>query len=375
MMFNAQRGRGRGSVFGSPHDSVQQQPIQFFQTSTFQTPNNSAFQKPNNQASVFSTSNHSAFQASNHQASAFQLPTQSAFQPPTQSAFQPSTASTFQASNNASSRFAFQQQQQPSSAFRAPKNNTKRNQFDASLNEALGQSNPSSFSLGQPEKPRFEPKKKTKQKPMEPMLDESRVTAADRAQRFGATNKSAEYDRMKKSRVHERQQAIDRGLIPDPNAPVRLEDAIDFRGTCETKCPDFEILEREIQNGLDSLEMDAYGNADKHKVVKAYRRSAAGNEQPLPSDVRTPESLVSTLDYLVDEVLSQQPLEKCHAFIRDRTRSIRQDFTLQNIRDITAVQVHERIARFHILCLHEMCGLDESKFSEQQETEQLRKGK
>ncbi|OBZ81156.1 SAC3 family protein 1, partial [Choanephora cucurbitarum] len=140
-----------------------------------------------------------------------------------------------------------------------------------------------------------------------------------------------------------------------------------------TKCPDFEILEREIQNGLDSLEMDAYGNADKHKVVKAYRRSAAGNEQPLPSDVRTPESLVSTLDYLVDEVLSQQPLEKCHAFIRDRTRSIRQDFTLQNIRDITAVQVHERIARFHILCLHEMCGLDESKFSEQQETEQLRK--
>ena len=76
MMFNAQRGRGRGSVFGSPHDSVQQQPIQFFQTSTFQTPNNSAFQKPNNQASVFSTSNHSAFQASNHQASAFQPPTQ-----------------------------------------------------------------------------------------------------------------------------------------------------------------------------------------------------------------------------------------------------------------------------------------------------------
>lgn len=77
---------------------------------------------------------------------------------------------------------------------------------------------------------------------------------------------------------------------------------------------------------------------------------------------------------MIDKVLSVYTLEKCHAFIRDRTRSIRQDFTLQNIRDITAVQVHERIARFHILCLHEMCGMDESKFSEQQETEQLRKG-
>lgn len=82
-----------------------------------------------------------------------------------------------------------------------------------------------------------------------------------------------------------------------------------------------------------------------------------------------------TLDYLVDEILSSNPLDKCHAFVRDRTRSIRQDFTLQNIRDITAVQAHERIARFHILCLHEMCELDEGKFSKQQETEQLRKGK
>lgn len=72
--------------------------------------------------------------------------------------------------------------------------------------------------------------------------------------------------------------------------------------------------------------------------------------------------------------MMKYPLEKCHAFLWDRTRSIRQDFTLQNIRDISAVQIHERIARFHILCLHEMCQYGEEKFSEQQETEQLRKG-
>ncbi|CAO3665687.1 unnamed protein product [Rhizopus microsporus] len=199
------------------------------------------------------------------------------------------------------------------------------------------------------------------------------ITAADRAARFSSTSKSELYTQMKQERIQERAQAIKDGLLPDPNVPRRLEDAIDFVGTCQTKCPEFEIVERNLQNSLDKLELDEYGNVDRDRVVKAYRRSAAGNDQPLPSDVRCPEALVSTLDYLIDEILSKNPLEKCHAFIRDRTRSIRQDFTLQNIRNEVAVEVHERIARFHILCLHEMRGLDESKFSEQQEIEQLRK--
>jgi hypothetical protein len=80
------------------------------------------------------------------------------------------------------------------------------------------------------------------------------------------------------------------------------------------------------------------------------------------------------LDYLINTIVRLRPLHNCHAFVRDRTRSIRQDFTLQNIRDVTAVQAHEKIARFHILCLHDLTGYDEKQFSEQQETEQLRKG-
>ncbi|KAI9474205.1 MAG: SAC3/GANP/Nin1/mts3/eIF-3 p25 family-domain-containing protein [Benjaminiella poitrasii] len=154
---------------------------------------------------------------------------------------------------------------------------------------------------------------------------------------------------------------------------MRLQDAIDFVGTCTSMCPEFEMLEREIQKNIDSLEMNEDGRVDPDRIVKAYRRSAAGNEQPLPSDVRTPECLMSTLDYLLNDILSNHSLDSCHAFVRDRTRSIRQDFTLQNIRNVTAVEVHEKIARFHILCLHEMCEYDEAKFSSQQETEQLRK--
>ncbi|KAL7309364.1 actin cytoskeleton and mitosis protein [Mucor circinelloides] len=172
-------------------------------------------------------------------------------------------------------------------------------------------------------------------------------------------------------RVQERQDAIDNGLLPDPKNPTTLNEAISFRGTCVAKCPEFEIAERDYQNLLEPFEKDQDGNVDPEKCVKAYRRSAAGVEQPLPSDVRTPDALISTLNYLIEETLTNNNLEQCHAFVRDRTRSIRQDFTLQNLRDITAVEAHERIARFHIICLHEMCEV--AQFSMQQELEQLNK--
>lgn len=43
-------------------------------------------------------------------------------------------------------------------------------------------------------------------------------------------------------------------------------------------------------NNKPSLQ-DASGQADPKRTVKKYRRSAAGNEQPLPSDVRPPHVL------------------------------------------------------------------------------------
>ena len=62
-----------------------------------------------------------------------------------------------------------------------------------------------------------------------------------------------------------------------------------------------------------------------------------------------------------------------HPFLRDRTRAVRQDFTMQNERGLIAIECHERIARYHILCLHVLREWE--NFSESQELEQLRKGK
>jgi hypothetical protein len=105
-----------------------------------------------------------------------------------------------------------------------------------------------------------------------------------------------------------------------------------------------------------------------------YHRPAAGNEQPLPSDVRTPEALRRSLDYLFTLFPSAGPpsaLRPSHGFVRDRTRAIRQDFTIQSSKGAIAIECHERMARYHIHCLHALG--EEEGFSVQQEMEQLRK--
>ncbi|CCG84170.1 protein of unknown function [Taphrina deformans PYCC 5710] len=182
------------------------------------------------------------------------------------------------------------------------------------------------------------------------------------------------YTELTALREKERLDAIKKGLIDDPTKPKALEDARVFRGTCLDMCPLYEREQREFQNDVKRWEINPKTNRiDKDLAVKAFHRPAAGNEQALPSDVRPPEVLSRTLDYLVQKIVSDSdPLDKdTHGFVRDRTRSIRQDFTLQNERGSVAIACHERIVRFHILSLHQMCGID--GFDAHQEMEQLRK--
>ena len=113
-------------------------------------------------------------------------------------------------------------------------------------------------------------------------------------------------------------------------------------------------------------------------MVKRFRRSAAGYDEQLPSDIRPPLVLQRTLNYLFDDVLGgSQPLASVHKFIWDRTRGVRNDFSIQQVTKIEdiriAIDCFERIARFHILALHQLSrtGKDNGEFSDQQEREQL----
>lgn len=94
-------------------------------------------------------------------------------------------------------------------------------------------------------------------------------------------------------------------------------------------------------------------------MVKRFRRSAAGNDEQLPSDIRPPAVLQRTLNYLLDEVVGgPKDLNTVHKFIWDRTRAIRNDFSIQQVtktEDLKiAIDCFERIARFHLLSLHQL---------------------
>ena len=113
-------------------------------------------------------------------------------------------------------------------------------------------------------------------------------------------------------------------------------------------------------------------------MVKKFRRSAAGYDEQLPSDIRPPLVLQKTLNYLFDEVVGgSQSLSAVHRFVWDRTRGVRNDFSIQQLTKVAdlriAIDCFERIARFHILSLHQLSrpGADNGDFDSYQEREQL----
>lgn len=113
-------------------------------------------------------------------------------------------------------------------------------------------------------------------------------------------------------------------------------------------------------------------------MVKRYRRPAAGYEEQLPSDIRPPLVLRKTLDYLMDELVGgPESLANVHKFVWDRTRAIRNDFSIQQVTKVDelriAISCFERIARFHILSLHQLSKASDNSvdFDAYQEREQL----
>lgn len=113
-------------------------------------------------------------------------------------------------------------------------------------------------------------------------------------------------------------------------------------------------------------------------MVKRFKRSAAGDEVQLPSDLRPPHVLKRVCDYLFHELIEDDDsLAKNHHFVWDRTRGIRNDFSVQQISRVEdlriAIDCFERIARFHIISLHLLAKQPKpyETYSEQQDREQL----
>ncbi|KAF2457034.1 SAC3/GANP/Nin1/mts3/eIF-3 p25 family-domain-containing protein, partial [Lineolata rhizophorae] len=192
---------------------------------------------------------------------------------------------------------------------------------------------------------------------------------------------------LKKRREAERAEGIEKGIIADPEKPRKLADAVKLVGTCQEMCPEYERVERIVQKDVwgpeaDPVKLKNGGGvvAVEQRMVKKFKRAAAGLDEQLPSDLRPPGALKKTCDYLFDDLLGgAENLAKVHHFIWDRTRAIRNDFSIQQVSKLAEVQIavdcYERIARFHILSLHKLALPDKpyDKYDWYQEREQLDK--
>lgn len=192
-------------------------------------------------------------------------------------------------------------------------------------------------------------------------------------------------EKYKKYQGRVRTSLIKAGLIDDPEVRKKLSDAIDFRGICQDMCPEGEKVSRIVEYDVklaekstspDGLEM--WPNPDR--MIKSFKRSAAGTDSPLPTEVRSPAALRRTVDYLIDDFLrSDENLPSQHNFLWDRTRAIRKDFIFQNAMSAEErtdqIYCLENIARFHAVALHLLSqeNFAAEDFSEQQEREQLGK--
>ncbi|KAE8542713.1 hypothetical protein D1P53_001495 [Cryptococcus gattii VGV] len=198
---------------------------------------------------------------------------------------------------------------------------------------------------------------------------------AARAARFSNTLPGNRYKELEEARAKEVQQYhAQQRLVRD--GKLELEDAVEMRGTCEKMCSDYEREFREWTREVHPFEATPDKRMDPAKAVAAYSRSDAGaghgTAAILPSDLRTPQTLIRTLDYLFTSIMTLLPpsssdlppnnelaqrkaLGYSAGFIRDRTRAIRKEFAMQSSwGHEQAIESFERIARWHILCLREL---------------------
>ncbi|XP_008837110.1 SAC3 domain-containing protein 1 [Nannospalax galili] len=119
---------------------------------------------------------------------------------------------------------------------------------------------------------------------------------------------------------------------------------------CADMCPAAERAQRERERRLHRLELPPAGRgnpprADSRRVVKEYRRPAAGQPRPPPSLLRPPCVLLATVRYLAAEVVCRTDASRAEvaSFVADRLRAVRLDLTLQRAADLEAAAVLEAV--------------------------------
>ncbi|TYI78508.1 hypothetical protein E1A91_D06G217000v1 [Gossypium mustelinum] len=141
------------------------------------------------------------------------------------------------------------------------------------------------------------------------------------------------------------------GISQQQEEQEAREDVGSIIGTCPFMCPDGERAQRERLRDLavfERLHGDPRKTSPSLAVKKFCRTISVKHVQA--SDVRPLAVLEDTLNYLLNLLdSSEHPFEVVHDFIFDRTRSIRQDLSMQHIVNDRAICMYEKMVKFHVI--------------------------
>ncbi|XP_029841362.3 SAC3 domain-containing protein 1 isoform X1 [Ixodes scapularis] len=134
-------------------------------------------------------------------------------------------------------------------------------------------------------------------------------------------------------------------------------------GRCGDMCPRREREWREKERLLDPFEIvpgtekQARPKADRDRAVKQFARSAAGQRQASPDELRPPDVLLRTTSYLLRTIVPSKEASwsSIYHFVWDRLWSVRQDMTVQGIRGTTCITVLEQAVRFYVYASFRSC--------------------
>ncbi|PSN70946.1 hypothetical protein BS50DRAFT_270160 [Corynespora cassiicola Philippines] len=164
-----------------------------------------------------------------------------------------------------------------------------------------------------------------------------------------------------------RDRYVQEGLM-NPEGQIQLDNAVQIKGICEDMCPEYERVSRIAENHLRASEYTpetAHGErgtriADESRMVKRFKRSAAGDETELISDIRTPSACKKSMEYLARLLDAPDGLRFHQPMVWDSTRAVRRDLTTQNIdgpRETSLfLECFEMCVRIHLVCHHALAN-------------------
>lgn len=142
-------------------------------------------------------------------------------------------------------------------------------------------------------------------------------------------------------------------------------DKVQLTGQCLDMCPLSERISREQSGRLSIFEMVPgtesykYPKANPVTCIKEYSRSAAGCKTDDVRTLRPAHVLISTMNFLMNEILNQVGHSKkrwidIYDFVSDRIRAIRTDLIIQRIESTITAQILIKAVRFHIVIIEKL---------------------